>query len=343
MEGGFFCAQDADSDGVEGKFYVFDYDEILRLLGEENGVKWNQYYGITRVGNFEGKNIPNLLKQTKLEDCFKQFQPQIYEYRKSRTALSLDDKILTSWNSLMIGAFAMLYRVLKKSEYLHAAKGAYQFIEEHLAEKDTLFVSYRQGKSSTPGFLEDYAFYIFALIELYEATLEKVYLERAIELNKIVIKEFYDKKESGFYFYGKGNEKLIAKPKETYDGAIPSGNSVMCYNLFKLAAMTKDSKLEELLGEQMEFMAGHAKHYETGYSFYLSVLLLQLYPTREVTVVLKELEERKDLLGRFGFDTTVILLEEETKEYKLLNGETTFYICENRNCKTPTNSWEEMF
>ncbi|MFA9378448.1 MAG: thioredoxin domain-containing protein [Lachnotalea sp.] len=340
-KGGFYCAQDADSEGVEGKYYVFDYSEIIQLLGNEIGVEFNDYYGITKEGNFEGKSIPNLLTNTKSDGRFDSYLNTVYDYRKSRTLLHLDDKILTSWNALMIAAFAILYRVVGNEKYLEVAQNACCFLEENLTVKDTLYVSFRDGKISNKGFIDDYAFYIYALINMYESTLENSYLERAISLNNKAIDEFYDKENSGFYLYGKNNETLILKPKETYDGAMPSGNSVMAYNLVKLASITKNMDLDKLAKEQLEFMASHASHYLAGYSFYLMALSLYIYPSKEVVCVLRNKKDREKIRGTFAFHTSVTILETGNDEYKLMNEKTTFYVCENRSCKPPTNNVEE--
>lgn len=341
-EGGFYCAQDADSDGVEGKYYVFEYDEIIKLLGEEEGEKFNQYYGITRSGNFEGKSIPNLLNQKNFDNQFEKYIPKVYEYRKTRTKLHLDDKILTSWNGLMISALSMLYRVVKEEKYLKAAQKACQFLDEYLSDSDELFVSFRGGKVSKNGYLDDYAFYIMALIHVYEATLENGYLDRAIALTKKAIEYFYDTKKGGFYLYGQKNEKLILKPKETYDGAIPSGNSVMAYNLVKLMTITKEENWDKIVQEQLEFMAFYANNYMAGYSFYLSALFLYFNPPKEIVCVLKESVDREKLRGKFAFHTSVKVIEKEDEDYKLLQDKTTFYVCENRSCKPPTNNLEEV-
>ncbi|MDY3031809.1 MAG: thioredoxin domain-containing protein [Clostridia bacterium] len=270
--GGFFSAQDADSEGKEGKYYVFGRNEIPDLIGKEAGAKFNEYYGITERGNFEGKSIPNLLHNPKQNSELQKYIPKIYEYRKTRTHLHLDDKILTSWNGLMIAAFAMLYRVTQDMKYLCTAEKACDFIENELAENDTLYVSFRSGQRGSIGFLDDYAFYIFALIHLYEASFKQNYLSRATELCKKAIKNFFDIENGGFYFYGNDNEQLIMKPKETYDGAMPSGNSVMAYNLAFLSQLTEDKLFSETAEQQLCFMAGKAKNYPTGYCFYLLAL-----------------------------------------------------------------------
>ena len=337
VSGAFYSAQDADSDGVEGKYYVFSEEEIIELLGKEKGEEFNAYYGISALGNFEGANIPNVLHQDNLEEKYEAEREQVFEYRKTRTKLHLDDKILTSWNSMMIAAFAMMYRVFGERVYLETAEKACRFIERNLCEKDKVFVSYRDGRCSNEGFLDDYAWYEFALMQLYEATLEKQYFKRAIQLCKKAVDDFYDVENSGFFLYGKQNEQLIVKPKEMYDGAMPSGNSVMTYNLVKLMQMTEDEKLTKLVKDQLEFMAGAAENYPSSHSFYLSALCRYLYPPTHLVCVLRETKDKERLKGKIPLGTNLVVLEQESAEYKLLHDKTTFYLCKNYHCLPPTN------
>ncbi|MGN1415447.1 MAG: thioredoxin domain-containing protein, partial [Oscillospiraceae bacterium] len=178
-EGGFYSAQDADSDGIEGKYYTFSYDEILHVLGDEDGRRFAQTFDITPNGNFEGFNIPNLLKSGDMTSDHTSELQKLYKYRKNRTPLHLDDKILLSWNALMTAALSVLYRASHDEMYLQAAQNAQQFIENKLCSDMQLYTSYRDGRRSEKGFLDDYAFYIAALIELYNYTLEKKYLDKA--------------------------------------------------------------------------------------------------------------------------------------------------------------------
>ncbi len=271
-EGGFYSAQDADSEGVEGKYYLFETDEIMKLLGKQQGEAFNEYYDITPKGNFEGKNIPNLLKNNDLSKDFGEQQEILYQYRKRRYALHLDDKILTSWNSLMIAAMCHLYRITEDRIYLDTAVRAEEFVLKELCEDDTLYVSYREHIRGGKGFLDDYANQIFALLTLYGITMNSLYLEKAQLFCDKAVSDFYDKKQSGFFLYGEVNEQLILRPKETYDGAIPSGNSFMAYNLVQLYFLTGEKKYGELAEEQLAFMSGAVRYNPTSYAMYLIAL-----------------------------------------------------------------------
>ncbi len=206
-EGGFYSAQDADSEGVEGKYYVFEPAEIIDLLGKTVGQEFNQYFDITPEGNFEGKSIPNLLNTDMIKENLDVYMSDIYQYRKKRYALHLDDKILTSWNGLMIAAMCHLYRMTMNKKYLNAAISAQNFIQIKLCKKDTLYVSYRKGQCSGNGFLDDYANEIFALLSLYEATLDDMQLEKAKKFCQKAVIEFWDEENGGFFLYGKENEQ----------------------------------------------------------------------------------------------------------------------------------------
>ena len=211
-EGGFYSAQDADSGGTEGKYYLFGYDEILSVLGKEAGTEFASYYGITRKGNFGGSNIPNRLHtdQTEPDHAFDHVLPVLYDYRRSREKLALDDKILTAWNALMIAAFALLYRVTGKACYLTAARSADRFIEENLTDGGRLFVSWRNGERRTDGLLDDYAFYAAAQIMLFEATAERAYLRKAESLCREAMDQFADKENGGYTLSGRYNETPVS-------------------------------------------------------------------------------------------------------------------------------------
>ncbi|MDE7286332.1 MAG: thioredoxin domain-containing protein, partial [Lachnospiraceae bacterium] len=284
-DGAFYSAQDADSGGVEGRFYTWRYEDVLRLLGKERGRRFSRHFGITERGNYEGRNIPNLLNENEIVDSFEGEKELMYAYRKTHYKLHLDDKILTSWNSLMICGLALLYRTTGKEMYLKAAVRAQQFVERNLAYGNTLYVSFRNHIRFVKGFLDEYAYYTAALLSLYEATGEEAYLKRAEQICKEARRQFADEGGSGYFLYGEGNDSLIMKPKETYDGALPSGNSVMAYCFVRLFQILGDQKYECLAKKQLAFLSGEAGGYPAGHCMFLIALLFYLNPPRKITVV----------------------------------------------------------
>lgn len=337
QENGFYSAQDADSEGVEGKYYLLEPDEIISILGQAAGKEFNKFFDITREGNFEGKNIPNLLKSKAVSESFNVYLPEVYAYRKKRYSLHLDDKILTSWNALMITAMCHLYRVTENKTYLNAAVKAQEFIQSKLCEKDILKISYRNNQSNGKGLLDDYANEIFALLALYQATFRINYLEQARKFCDKVIQEFWDREQGGFFLYGKNNEQLILHPKETYDGAIFSGNSVMAYNLVQLYFLTGDKVFEKFAKNQLKFMSGEAQHYPMGYPMFLMALSDYVNPPEKIIVVAKENKELEKLPCRVSLNSIVYVFQSPTKEYPLKNDKTTFYICRGHSCLPPVN------
>ncbi len=341
-EGGFYSSQDADSEGEEGKYYLFTPGEITEVLGKENGERFNCRYDITDKGNFEGKNIPNLLKSDPFDKAFEAFLPQLDNYRKNRYSLHCDEKILTAWNSLMIAAMCELYLVSKKDLYLSAAKNADLFIEKNLRDKDILYVSFHLGKRGVKGFLDDYASYIFALQYLYRVTFEREYLDLARRLCDKVISDFGDN-TGGFYLYGRDHEALILRPKQTYDGAIPSGNSFMAYNFVSMFWLTNEENYKTEAERQFGFLSQNASQYPTGHAMFLRALLEYAKPRTKITAVLDEQTDKSTLTLLLPSDATVILLPKPTKEYPLKNGKTTYYVCRGNSCLPPTNDLNELF
>ncbi len=340
-EGGFFSAQDADSEGEEGKYYLFTPDEIIKVLGDTDGEKFNLHFDITDKGNFEGKNIPNLLKSNPDDKTFEAFLPELQRFRKNRYSLHLDDKILTSWNSLMIGAMCELYLVSKKEIYLNAAQKADEYIKTHLCEDNTLFVSYRDEKRGVNGFLDDYASYIFAQLCLYRVTFDEDCLNCAKQMCDKVVSDFSDN-NGGFYLYGNLSEELILRPKETYDGAIPSGNSLMAYNFVKLYLLTSDDKYKHLAEQQLDFISYEADAYPTNHAMYLLSLLDKKEPPMKITVVADDKTDIKRLPLDLPINAVVNFLCKPTKEYPLKNTKTTYYVCKGHSCMPPVNDLNEI-
>lgn len=345
-EGQFYSAQDADSDGEEGKYYVWDYDEICKILGEEKGGQFCRHFGVTEEGNFEGKNILNLLNGNSISDEFDEELRVLYDHRKTRTKLHLDDKILTTWNSLMICALAVLYRVTGCREYLTAAKKAQSYIEKNLAEGNILYVSCRRGVRSSKGFLDEYAYYTAALLFLYEAAGDAVYLDRARQICGEAMRQFEDR-NGGYFLYGKENGSLITRPKETYDGALPSGNSVMAYCLVRLFQLTEDEAYQLAAQRQLAYLSGEAEDYPAGCSVFLAALLFLEYPPQKITVVLPRKASRgnetvREQIGKLPLYADIKFVPDGEAGHTLINGRTTYYVCRDHTCLPPVNEMEKL-
>ena len=335
-DGGFYSSQDADSEGEEGKYYLFTPKEVIDCLGKHVGKSFNRHYDITEQGNFEGKSIPNLLNSDPVNSSFEACLPKLREYRKQRYALHRDEKILTSWNGLMIAALCALYLLSRDTRYLDAAKRADAFVETHLYDGDALFVSFHGQKRGVLGFLDDYAACIYAQLALYKATLEEKYLSWAKVLCDQAVSDFADGTE-GFYLYSDRHEELILRPKGTYDGAIPSGNSLMSCNLVRLSILTGEEKYRTAAENQLDFLSKTAAQYPTGYAMFLTASLEYTIPPMQVTVVPDPQTDIGQLPLTLPPDTVIRLVEEPTEEYKLLNGKTTYYVCKGQSCQPPTN------
>jgi len=335
--GGFYSAQDADSEGTEGKFYIWSLDEITEVLGKEKGEEFASVFDITAGGNFDGMNIPNLLKSGIIKNSFTEETAKLYNYRKKRTKLHLDNKHLASWNALMAAALSMLYRASGIKKYLDAAVKSVQFIEKNLYNGEALYTSFCSGKCSGSGFLDDYAFYTTALVEVYNSTLDKSFLDKACYFCDETVKRFADNTNGGYFLSEPGNNELFINPKETYDGAMPCGNSVLAYNFARLYGITQKNSYKMLAEKQLAFMMANAKDYPAGYSMSLIAGMIYENPPVHITVVLENNMDKNNIdKSKLPFlaDTEVV---EAGGKYSLLNNKTTYYICKNHACLPPSN------
>ncbi|HEY8892289.1 MAG TPA: thioredoxin domain-containing protein [Clostridium sp.] len=356
-EGAFYSAEDADSEGIEGKFYLLTLKEIGLVLGEKYYKTYSERYDITNEGNFEGRNIPNLIgKQGSsnidedLEKKLEVMREKLFEYREKRIHPYKDDKILTSWNGLMIAALAYGGRIFDNSNYIRQAEKAVDFVLSNMVnENGRLMARYRDGDVAHLGYLDDYAFLINALIELYESTFNVKYLAKAIGLNKNMINLFKDQEQGGLFLYGIDGEKLISRPKDIYDGAMPSGNSVATLNMLRLARLSANSELENEAYRQFEVFASKVKTIESAHAYFMTALLYSKVPGKDIIIAGEEQKSDtktmiKEINNTYLPFATVILytgddrlnsINPELKTHKPLQGKTTAYICENYNCKEP--------
>lgn len=352
--GAFLCGQDADSGGEEGKYYVFTPGEVETVLGKAEGSCFCERYGITESGNFEGKSIPNLLGAADyetLDSGLKEQFEKLREFRQKRAKLHRDDKVLTSWNALMIAALAKAYRVLGNAAYLEAAKKARDFLAENITDGERLLIRWREGEAAHAGHLDDYAFLAWALLELYQAGFDAADLREAARLSEKMLELFGDE-AGGLYFYAADGEQLISRPKETYDGAIPSGNAAAALTFLRLEKLTGLQKWADRAQRQLSWLAGNIWEYPAGHSFALLAVAEALTPSRELVCALGgEMPEALEAVA----DTPVYMLV-KTRENAGLLAETApftaaypvpeegaaYYLCRNGACAAPVFSLDEL-
>jgi len=378
-EGGFYSAEDADSEGVEGKFYIWTKEEIEHLLGKDEAELFMKLYNVIEEGNYleeasrekTGKNILHL--KPSLDDISKDtiisnnqsnnsvnfMRNLLFKARNERIKPLKDDKILVDWNGLMIAAFSYAGYVLNESKYTIAAKKTVKFIFENmLTSENSLFHRFRDGEADIPAFLDDYAFLIWGLINLYESTFEIEYLKKAIELNDILIEKFWDFNIGGFFFTTGDSEDLLTRQKEIYDGAIPSGNSVQMLNLLRLYQLTGDGDFEEKAEIISKVFAENVRATPSAYTFLMIAVDYAVGPSYSL-VVAGDTEKEDTLFMIKSFRTKYLpnksfIFRPTDEDYPLIDkfsnfvqffdkfgDKATAYVCINKTCKAPTNHTEK--
>ncbi|HET6528393.1 MAG TPA: thioredoxin domain-containing protein, partial [Balneolaceae bacterium] len=307
--GGFYSAEDADSEGKEGKFYVWTIEEIREALPAAEAELAIEVYNLIKAGNYEdeatgrrtGKNIPHLQKSLaalskerdmqvrELQSSLKPICKKLLKVREKRVHPLLDDKILIDWNGLMIAALAKAGRAFQNEEYVEQAKRCFTFISAQLMDKnDELKHRWRNGDVAINAHADDYAFLIWGLIELYEATFESRYLQQAVKLNQKFIDQFWDREKGGFYFTPESDEQLLGRKKEIYDGALPSSNSVAMMNLLRLGRLTGQTKWEEMADEMNQLFSTDIRKAPTGFGFALLSIDFTTAKAQEIVIVGKK-------------------------------------------------------
>ncbi len=370
--GGFYSAEDADSEGKEGTFYLWDPQQLAAILNQDQAKIFTAYYGVTQKGNFEeNKTILNITTSIKqLEKKFKKdhstllnilrtARGKVFDERSKRIRPHRDDKVITAWNGLMISSLAYGGTVLQEERYTDAAARAAKFILSTLRQNSRLMRYYRDGRTVELAFLDDYAFMIMALLDLYEATFDPQWLIEAKDLSEQMIKLFGDNKAGGFFFTGHDSEKLITRTKPSSDGAIPSGNAVAALALLKLGRLTMNqhftdqgSKVLKAFSQQLKQSPAFSSVMLTGLSFYLG-------PTQEIVIAGRsnapDTKQMLSLLRSKFLPNAVVLFHEgddpSSDIYKIvpfiktqttINSKATAYVCENYICNRPVNDIKEL-
>ena len=379
-QGAFYSAEDADSEGEEGTFYVWDSTEITDLLGEEDGSIIEKVFNIKKNGNFRdeatglesGKNIlfrtktyAELAKEMEIDsDAFTKkiddLMAKLYIYRKNRISPFKDDKVLTDWNGLMAAAYARGGRVLDDPELIKIAEDSIAFITSNMTNGDDgLFHRYREGQSSINANLDDYAFMVLALIELYQSTFKFEYINKALKLQEYLDKYFWDDKNGGYFFTDSRSEELIVRQKESYDGAIPSGNSVSAFNLVRLGRITMNAEFEKKATRIGEVFGKNIKNSPVSHTYLLSVIDYLSGPSYEIIIVDGEKKEGSrelfEIINKHFIPNKIVIYKSEAQDFNQVrelkafinelhpvNNKPTAYICKNYYCELPVTNKEDL-
>jgi hypothetical protein len=370
-EGGFYCAEDADSEGVEGKFYLWTEEEIRNILKKDEVdlfLSVFQHSDDTSIQGMQempaGYFIPHLKRLNDDEKIDAQkldkIREKLFALREKRIHPHKDDKILTDWNGLMIAALAKGAQVFDEPAYALAASRAVDFILTRLRTSEgRLLHRFRDGFASIPAIVDDYAFIIWGLLELYEATFEARYLDYALELNHQLLEHFWDEKEGGLFFTANDAEKLLIRQKEIHDGAIPSGNSVCLLNFLRLARITGDSSLENKAAAIIKTFSGRVDQMPNAFGQFLTAFDFAVGPANEVIIAgdidKKDIKEMLGVLRKSFVPNKVVIFRPEgsslpeidkivpyVKSYNSVGGRATAYVCSNFTCQLPTSDPDKM-
>ncbi|HJS52862.1 MAG TPA: hypothetical protein VJ781_13250, partial [Pyrinomonadaceae bacterium] len=348
--GGFYSSQDADSDGEEGKFFVWTPEEVAEVLGKEDAADFCRTYDVTTDGNFEGSNILNLKNPSAYADgsAFDAARSKLFAAREERVKPFRDEKVLTAWNGLMLAAFAEAAAVLSNDEYLEIAKRNADFLLTELREPDRLLRTWKDGRAKLNGYIEDYANLADGLIELYQISSIQRYLDEAKSLADAMITEFWDEENGGFFFTSNDHEELIVRNKDFFDNATPSGNSVAADVLLRLSKFYGEEKYEAFALTALSLASAQIRRFPSGFGRALATLEFHLADAKEVAIIAErgsDLEREvwssyrpfKVVAVGTGNSTLPILNDRQR-----VNGRPTAYVCENFVCGRPVTSVEEL-
>jgi uncharacterized protein len=368
IEGGFYATQDADSEGEEGKFFVWEYDEVIKILGEETGEIFSRIYDVSEMGNFEGKNILHPILQPdqaakffgkgvkEIENLIAEAKAKLFQAREKRVKPFRDEKILTSWNGLMLSGLAEAYGTIGDEHYREAAEKTVEFIFANMFRDGFLLHTYKDGQAKLHGYLDDYAFFAAGLLDLYEATFDRSLFERAVQLTETMINEFWDDVEGGFFYTGKSHEQLISRTKPAFDSSIPSGNSVATQVLLRLYHYTSEENYLRRAQKTLRIYYDAMVQQPFGFAHMFGALDFYLQKPKEIVLVgERNNKSTEELIRRIHSlylpNKTLQLVQPGEPLGKVspalegksqVNGKPTVYVCQNFTCSLPMTQWEEV-
>jgi len=359
-EGGFYSALDADSEGEEGKFYVWKNSELDKIQCDHLDII-KKYYGVTEDGNWENGNNILHVKETldeyaekhdvnisTLKQALQAFNHQALDMRSKRVRPGLDDKIITGWNALVLSGLIDAYNAFNEPRFLQMAEENYYFLDNRLIDGNRIKRTFKNGESKIDAYLEDYALVIEALIKLYQATLQKGIIIQAKSLLDYVLGSFFDPDENLFFFTNTESEKLIARKKEIFDNVIPASNSIMAHNLYLIGHMFSDSKYIDISAKMVKKVFALIERAPDSLSNWASLYTLLIKPTAEVAVIgVNAKKFSREFSQKFNPNKIIVGSETPSEEFLLLSGKdkindkTTIFVCYDKTCQKPVNTVDE--
>jgi uncharacterized protein len=367
--GGFYSTQDADSEGVEGKFFVWSLDEIKQLLGARAASLFAAYYNVTEEGNFEDENILNVthdlaevansqkVTTDELQSSLNQSRELLFAARERRVKPARDEKILTAWNGLMLSSFAEAAAVFGRADYLNVARANARFVLANLRQDGLLLRTYKDGQAKLNAYLEDYAFFVDGLLTLFEVSGELEWFEAANSLTATMIDEFWDNEEGGFFYTGLSHEDLIVRSKDYFDNATPAGNSVAAEVLLRLGVLTDNRDYQRRAVTILRLMAKALQRYPSGFGRLLCALDFYLGNPKEIVLIgadgSADTDQLKQEIWQNYLPNKIVAQASSAnsaaaqkvpllRDRPQLDGKATVYVCENFTCKNPTSSPQEL-
>ncbi|MBI4525613.1 MAG: thioredoxin domain-containing protein [Deltaproteobacteria bacterium] len=365
-EGGFYSTQDADSEGEEGKFFVWTREEIVRILGDETGAVFCRIYDVSETGNFEGKNIVHPIMTaeqaskyfkrdiSEIEDLIAAARKTLFQERERRPKPFRDEKILASWNGLMLSALAEALKLSFHAGTIQAAEKTVGFIFARMFQGEMLFHSYKDRQAKNPGYLDDYAFLAAGLINLHEVLPGRGYMERALQIVEKMIREFWDEREGGFFYSGVSHEPLITRTKPFFDGSVPSGNSIAAQVLLKLYHHTGREEYLKMAERLLRLCYDGIEKQAFGFAHMLAAFDFYMEKPKEIVLLGDESDPgTKELLQKIHsvyLPNKILQLGKSPQALgsPLLAGKTqvagkpTVFVCHNFTCSLPVTEWEEL-
>ncbi|MEJ7577460.1 MAG: thioredoxin domain-containing protein [Pyrinomonadaceae bacterium] len=367
--GGFYSTQDADSEGVEGKFFVWSKTEVVDLLGAEDGRLFCDYYDVSERGNWEDHNILRVVKSSRdvardngvteerVNESLARSREILFQAREKRVKPGRDEKILTAWNGLALTSFSEALIILDRRDYREAAERNVAFLLENMIQDDLLLHSYKDGRARFNAYLDDYANFASGLISLYESTGVTRWLQAAIKIANKMIEEFWDDAEGGFFYTGASHEQLIVRTKDYFDNATPSGNSVAADALLRLAALTDNEDYRRRAVTIFRLLRASLQRYPSAFGQLLSALDFHLSTPKEIAIVrVSNADDAREMMRaawQLYLPNKIVACAAETdaeaiklipllRERFAIDGRPTAYVCVNRSCQLPARTATEL-